>query len=99
MKFLPLIWAGLWRKKLRTIFAFLSNVVAFLLYGMLGSVDAGFQHALAVSRMDRLFTDGRFGKNMPMAYLPQIEAVPGITMVAPIDRILGQYQEPKNFVN
>jgi putative ABC transport system permease protein len=99
MKFLPLIWAGLWRKKLRTIFTFLSIVVAFLLYGMLGSVNAGFQHALEVSRMDRLFTDGRFGKPMPMAYLAQIETIPGIITVAPIDRVLGQYQEPKNFVN
>ena len=30
MKYLPLIWAGLWRKRLRTILTLLSIVVAFV---------------------------------------------------------------------
>ena len=39
MKYFPLIWATLWRKKTRTIFTLLSVVVAFLLFGMLETVD------------------------------------------------------------
>ena len=35
LKFLPLVWAGLWRKPLRTVFTFLSIVIAFTLIGLL----------------------------------------------------------------
>jgi len=35
VKYLMLIWAGLWRKKTRTILTMLSIVVAFLLFGLL----------------------------------------------------------------
>ena len=38
MKFLPLIWAGLWRKRARTVFTLLSIVVAFVLFGVLQGV-------------------------------------------------------------
>jgi hypothetical protein len=34
MKYLPLLWRNLWRRKVRTIFTFLSIVVAFLLFGV-----------------------------------------------------------------
>jgi len=44
MKYFPLIWATLWRKKTRTIFTLLSVVVAFLLFGMLETVDYAFSH-------------------------------------------------------
>ena len=44
MKYLPLIWATLWRKKTRTIFTLLSVVVAFLLFGVLETVDYAFAH-------------------------------------------------------
>ena len=32
MRYLPLLWAGLFRKKTRTILTLLSIVVAFLMY-------------------------------------------------------------------
>ncbi len=32
MKFLPLIWAGLWRKRVRTVLAMISVSIAFWLY-------------------------------------------------------------------
>ena len=35
MKYFMLIWAGLWRKKTRTILTMLSIAVAFLLFGLL----------------------------------------------------------------
>ena len=40
MKYLPLVWAGLWRKRVRTILTLLSIVVAFLLFGVLHGVTA-----------------------------------------------------------
>ena len=35
MRYLPLLWAGLFRKKTRTILTLLSVCVAFLLFGLL----------------------------------------------------------------
>jgi putative ABC transport system permease protein len=48
MKYLPLVFAGLWRKPTRTIFTFLSIVVAFVLFGILAGLDSGFDHILQV---------------------------------------------------
>src|SRR5262245_32048953 len=96
MKYFPLIWAGLWRKPARTIFTLLSVMVAFILFGILSGIDAGFATLLERSRMDRLFTDARFGAPMPVAYAEQIAKVPGVTVVAPRWGLGGYYQEQTN---
>jgi putative ABC transport system permease protein len=96
MKYLPLIWAGLWRKRARTIFTLLSIMIAFILFGILSGIDALFAHNLEVSRLDRLFTDPRFGALMPLSYADEIARVPGVTIVAPRSGLYGYYQEPKN---
>ena len=98
MKYFPLVWNGLWRKPARTIFTLLSIAVAYVLFGILSGIDAGFAHTLEVSRMDRLFTDSRFGAPMPLSYVDQIANVPGVTVVAPRSGLFGYYQDPKNFV-
>jgi putative ABC transport system permease protein len=96
MKYLPLVWAGLWRKPARTMFTILSVMVAFILFGILAGIDAGFDNLLARSRMDRLFTDPRFGAPMPISYAEQIAKIPGVTVVAPRWALGGYYQEPTN---
>jgi putative ABC transport system permease protein len=98
LKYLPLVWNGLWRRPARTIFTVLSIAVAYVLFGILSGVDAGFAHTLEVSRMDRLFTDSRFGAPMPLSYAEQIAGVPGVTVVAPRSGLFGYFQDPKNFV-
>jgi hypothetical protein len=64
LKYLPLVWNGLWRNRARTLFTPLSVTVAFILFGILAGVDAGFAHSLEASRMDRLFADPKFGAPM-----------------------------------
>jgi len=96
MKYLPLVWAGLWRKPVRTTFTLLSIMVAFILFGILSGIDSGFASVLERSRMDRLFTDPRFGTPMPISYAEQIAKVPGVTVVAPRWGLGGYYQEPVN---
>ena len=46
MKYLPLVWSGLWRKPARTILTLISVVVAFSLYGIVDGVTAAFDHAI-----------------------------------------------------
>ena len=46
MKYLPLLWSSLWRKKVRTIFTLLSVFVAFLLFAAwgMGALERSFGH-------------------------------------------------------
>ena len=74
MKYLPLIWAGLWRKRARTTLTLLSVMVAFLLIGVLSGVDAAFAHLLSISRLDRLYVNAQ--APIPISYGEQIARVP-----------------------
>lgn len=98
MKYLPLIWAGLWRKRMRTVLTLLSIMVAFLLFGILHGVDAGLAHMMEHQRLDRLYTDSRHGTPLPISYLSQIETVPGVTVVAPQELVQAYWQDAKNGV-
>ncbi|MBS0614790.1 MAG: ABC transporter permease [Proteobacteria bacterium] len=100
MKFLPLIWAALWRKKTRTVFTLLSIVVAFLLFGMLQGVNAAFNSAVDRANVNRLMVANAtaFTESLPYAYLTQIESVPGVSAVSQQSWFGGYYQDPKNFV-
>jgi putative ABC transport system permease protein len=102
VKYVPLIWAGLWRKPLRTLLTSLAVMMAFLLLGAIGSIDAGFRHVRGTSRMDRLFVDPKFGgmftgsANLPITYMDQVEKLAGVTKVAPNSSLFGFYQNQKN---
>ena len=54
MKFLPLIWANLRRKKLRTLLTLLSILVAFLLFGYLCAIKQALNAGVSVAGADRL---------------------------------------------
>jgi putative ABC transport system permease protein len=100
MKFLPLLWAGLWRKRTRTIFTLLSIVVAFVLFGMLQGVNSAFSNAVNAAAVDRLNVVSRisFTESLPFSYQAQIEAIPGVAAVAHESWFGTYYQDPKNFV-
>jgi putative ABC transport system permease protein len=96
VKYIPLIWSGLWRERTRTIFTLLSIAVAFIVFGILSGIDAGFAHSLEVSRLDRLFTDSRFGADMPLSYAEQIARLPGVALVVHRRILSGYFQDPRN---
>ena len=95
MKYLPLVLAGLLRRPARTIFTFLSITVAFILFGILAAIDGGLAHQLDAARVDRLIVDTKFGSQLPLAYLDRIAQLPGVTVVAPRQILVGYYQDPK----
>jgi putative ABC transport system permease protein len=101
MKYFPLVWATLWRKKTRTIFTLLSVVVAFLLFGLLETVDYGFSHpSVGAAGADKLVTTNKYSitLSLPFADVQQIRSVPGVEEVTWITWFGGYYQESKNFV-
>jgi putative ABC transport system permease protein len=99
MKYLPLILAGLWRKPARTVFTFLSVVVAFILFGIMASIESGFAAQVAIARVDRLYVDPRFPGPIPLAYQTRIAALPGVTSVIPTTPLGGYWKEQRNNFN
>src|ERR1700722_3324445 len=98
MKYFFLIWAGLWRRKTRTILTLLSASVAFFLFGMLEGVDSSIRQLVGIAHLDRLYTANSELLPLPMAYLTEIEKVPGVTAVDYANVALGSYQRPANQV-
>jgi putative ABC transport system permease protein len=100
MKYFPLVWAGLWRKRTRTIFTLASIVVAFLLFGMLQGVNSAFSEATKGANLNRLYVQSKFSfiEPLPFAHKAQIEAVPGVTVVTFANWFGGYYQDLKNQV-
>jgi putative ABC transport system permease protein len=98
MKFFPLVWSSLWRKKARTIFTLLSIMIAFLLFGLLQGVNAWLNAFGTGSNANRLYVVSRVSQVQPLpsAYLHQIETIPGIRQATYIAGISGFYQEKSN---
>ena len=98
MKFFPLVWSSLWRKKARTVFTLLSIMIAFLLFGLLQGVNAWLNAFGTGSNANRLYVVSRVSQIQPLpsAYLRQIAAVPGIRQATYIGGLTGFYQEKSN---
>ena len=54
MKYVHLVWRNLIRRKTRTTFAFLSVVIAFVLFGVLATIRVAFSYGVEVAGADRL---------------------------------------------
>jgi putative ABC transport system permease protein len=97
MKYFGLIWAGLWRKKVRTIFTMLSIVVAFLLFGLLQGVNQGTNAILSDLEVDRLYVSARISMTdgLPIAHGSKIATVPGVKTVAHWTYFGGYFQDQR----
>lgn len=86
MKFLPLLWAGLWRRRGRTVLTLLSVVNAFLLLGMLQSLSSGLDNVAAETRANSLITRSKVSllESLPIGLADQIKTVAGVRGVTPI---------------
>ncbi|HEX3131300.1 MAG TPA: FtsX-like permease family protein [Thermoanaerobaculia bacterium] len=99
MKFFPLIWSNLKRRKVRTIFTLLSILVAFVLFGYLAAIRMAFSMGVDVVGTDRLSTIHKTAIIMPLpiSYKDRIASVPGVEAVTHLNWFGGIYQDPKNF--
>lgn len=91
-----LIWSALRRHKARTLFTWLSVVVAFVLFGILAAVRYGMMGQLTVSVAERLDTNNKAQGPMPLSYYDKIITVPGVTAVTYLTGFNGYYKDPKN---
>jgi putative ABC transport system permease protein len=99
MKFFPLVWSNLKRKKLRTAFTLLSIVFAFILFGYLVAIRTAFTAGIEVSGADRMMVTHRVSiiQPLPFSYRDRIAQVPGVKAVSFMNWFGGIYQDPKNF--
>jgi len=96
MKFIPLVWSGIWRKPARTALVLLQVAVAFALFGVMQGMKSGVERAVANTRADVLFIGQALqgGTPLPLAYLSRLQSLPGMQDVSFADGLLGTYQRP-----
>jgi putative ABC transport system permease protein len=96
---LSLMWAGLFRRRTRTLLTLFSIIVAFLLFGLLRSIADVFAGSVDVAAADRLIVQPKYSiiDPLPISHVHQIRAVPGVAMVTHADWFGGFYQDHKNF--
>lgn len=96
MKYWPILWGNLKRRKARTFFTLLSIVVAFILFAYLAAVKVAFRAGVDVAGADRLFTTQKTAIILPLPkrYQEQIAKVPGVVAVTHMSWFGGIYQNP-----
>ncbi len=99
MKFLPLVWRSLLRRKVRTLFTTLSIIVAFVLFGALMALRGAFTLGIELAGADRLVMIQKvsFIQPLPRSHQGRIAAAEGVEAVTHSSWFGGIYQDPKNF--
>jgi putative ABC transport system permease protein len=97
MKYFPLIWANLMRRKVRTTFTLLSVFIAFMLFAVLGAVDQAFTGGVNLADADRLVVTNRVGliNSMPINYTDRIATVPGVGAITWQEWVGAYFQDPR----
>lgn len=101
MKYLHLIWAALFRRKLRTFLTLVSIVTAFLLFGLLDAVRVGFDQAgQSANGAQRLQTGAKlsFIQLLPMSLGARIAQIDGVKETTFANWFGGAFQKPENQV-
>ena len=99
MKFLPLVWKNLFRRRARTLFTVLSIVVAFVLFAYLAAIRLAFGTGVSVAGADRMLVIHKVSliQPLPESYLGRIAAVDGVADISHMSWFGGIYQDPRNF--
>src|SRR5258708_6252067 len=99
MKFFPLVWSNLKRKKLRTFLTLLSVLVAFVLFGLLSAIKEAMTGGISMAGANRLVVQHKVSLILllPESYKARMEHIPGVDVAAHQTWFGGIYQDPKNF--
>jgi putative ABC transport system permease protein len=100
MKYLPLLWSNLQRKRLRTWLTLASIVVAFLLFGVLQTMKAALTGGAELAGADRLISMNKvtFVQPLPESYLTRVRGIGGVKVATPYSWFGGVYQDDRNQV-
>jgi putative ABC transport system permease protein len=95
MRYLPLIWRNLFRKKTRTFFTFLTIFVSFVLFAFLVAVRSAFSMGVEIASAERLMMTHKVSllQLLPISYEQQILSTPGVALVSHNTWFGGTYQD------
>ena len=99
MKFRSLIFANLFRKKLRLTLTIGSFAVALILFTFLAVVRSAFSRGTEIAGADRLVIVNRIGliQVLPLSYRDKIAGIPGVKAITHNHWFGGVYQDERNF--
>jgi putative ABC transport system permease protein len=100
MKYLPLLFKNIFRKKTRLLLTVGSFAIALFLFGILAIVNNSFNGALNnMAGVDRLMVQNRVSiiQPVPEAYKEKIERVQGVKSVTYANWFGAYYQDERNF--
>ena len=99
MKFLPLVWRNLMRRKVRTFITLIAVVIGFVLFGLLMAIRAAFTLGVEVAGADRLVMIHKvsFIQLLPTSYQARIASVDGVESVTHQTWLGAYFREPSNF--
>ena len=99
MKFLPLVFRNLMRRKIRTIFTVLSIMIAFILFGALMAIRAAFSMGVEMAGADRLMVIHKVSliQPLPISYAGRIRSAEGVTDLTHANWFGAYYQNPNSF--
>ncbi len=98
MKFLPIVWRNLLRRKFRTVFTVGAIFFAFLLFGVLMAIRAAFNMGVDIAGQGRLMVIDKVSiiNPLPASYESQIKLIDGVTDTTHANWFGGYYQDVKN---
>src|SRR5689334_3322126 len=98
LKFLPLFFASLRRKPVRTSLTIASIIVAFLMFGILKTMQGALALGADLAGIDRLATMHKMSliQQFPYSYLNRIRGVDGVVAATPFIWMGGIYQDERN---
>ncbi len=99
MKFLPLVWKNIWRRKFRTTFTLLSIFIAFVLFGILMTIRQSFSFGVEIAGADRLVLIHKVSliMSLPVSYQARLQQTKGVSLATHQTWFGGIYQDPSNF--
>jgi putative ABC transport system permease protein len=100
LRFLPLLWANLRRRRIRTLLTIGSVAVAFLLFGLLEALRYALLGGVEMAGADRLMTMHKvsFIQPLPRSYLNRIRGLDGVRVAVSMGWFGGYYQDPRNII-
>jgi len=98
MKFLPIVWRNLLRRKFRTFFTIGAIFFAFLLFGVLMAIRSAFSMGVDMAGQGRLMVIDKVSiiNPLPASYEQQIRQIEGVTDITHANWFGGYYQDVRN---
>lgn len=98
MKYLPLVWAGLWRKPVSAVLTGLSISVAFMLFGCLHGIAVGIDAIVDRISENRIRVQSNSQEPLPVSMYRELKQIPHVDSVTLVAFFGTYFQNMKNRV-